>query len=501
MQNIYSLHKKIKLILLVFLIPLITCGQTDSREYNHGVCIVNYSDNNQNKYYITWSSAYNNAWEHDIYKSTIYFNEDGTYSYDSECEVYIGGNDGSYEAQEPVNAIINKENNYILSVWEDGMEPFAPNVKGKIHKPDGTIIKDTWIIAGGEGSQHSAYTSHLGSKFLIFYADEAPPATAGSVVKCKVIDDETGEETQTIHLSPNNEDHWWPISVSNNDNTLTLVVWGNDGYSVRGSILCENNDSIELLTMPQDFLTNTQQYYYQVEWLQNLSKFIIIARNGAYESMTDESKICIINTSGIIEHTEIINGGIIREAKMAVKWNASNQSYSIFYPSGINDLIQVNLDSNNTISTHKIENHPDLIGKEWLPTGTWGEFISDLNKNDTFGNSNIALFATNDTTSDCVDLIPVHLNINAPSIDTPEINEEKIVVYHNPLDANFYIQSKFKIVEVKIYNSAGQIVALKQGENLKRINIKETPKGVYFINVTYNENGLIKTVTKSLYFI
>ncbi len=433
-----KVYQELKLLFLF--LPLISFGQSDDpRQYNHGISIINYIDNlNQNKYYITWSSAYNNAWEHDIYKSIIYFNADGTYSYDTECELYIGGNDGTYEAQEPVNATINKKNNYILSVWEDGMDPSPPNVKGRIHKPDGTIIKDNWMIAGGSGSQHSAYTSHLNNKFLVFYADEAPPASAGAVVKCKVIDDTTGEATQTINLSPNNEDHWWPVSVSNKDNTLTLIIWGNDGYSVRGCLLYDNNGTIEPLVMPQDFLVNIQQYYYQVEWLEKLSKFIIIARNGAYENITNESQICIINTLGIVEHTETISGGIIREAKMAVKWHASSQSYAIFYPSGINDLVQVNIDTNNNISTNKIEQHPDLIGQKWLPTGTWGTFINsrdnnstnalrtnisitsrsinNLHGNDIFKDNYIALFVTNDTLSNCAKLIPVHLNINTLSI-------------------------------------------------------------------------------------
>ncbi|PIE50961.1 MAG: hypothetical protein CSA38_00365 [Flavobacteriales bacterium] len=491
------LNSKIKLFLL--LTPLISFGQSDPRAYHHGVCIVNYLDNNnENKYYITWSSAHDNAWEHDIYQSIIHFNADGSYSHEVQCDLFVGGVDGTHEAQEPVNATINRENNYILSVWEDGMGPFAPNVKGRIHKPDGTIIKDNWMIAGGEGAQHSAYTSHLGNKFLIFYADEAPPATGGAVVKCKVIDDETGQETQTISLSPNNEDHWWPVAVSNKDNSLTLVIWGNDGYSVRGCLLHDNNGTIEPISVPQDFIINTQQYYYQVEWLENLSKFIIIARNGSYQDMTDESRVCIINTSGVVEHTATIDGGIIREAKMAVKWNESNQSYSVFYPSGLNHLVQVNINSNNDISTNKIENHPDLIGKEWLPTGTWGELASDLSKNNSFGDDYIILFATNDTTSNCVDLTPIHLNNNTLSTNELKFIKNEITVYSNSLNTYLYVKSKCKIKEIKIYNSVGEIIGFKKGKDLKKIDIKGTPKGVYFLDITYTQKGMSKTISKKV---
>lgn len=232
------------LLTLAFFTPFAAFSQEppDARSLDHGTCIVEYQINNAKKYYLTWSSAYPNHWEHDIFNSTISFNNAGNLITESPNKLYIGT--GSDEAQEPVNATLNAKNNYILSVWEDGIDPDGPNGRGQLHKPDGTIIRKNWIIAGGAGAQHSASTSHLSNKYLIFYADEAPPATKGAVLKCKVIDDITGNETQQISFSPNNEDHWWPVSVSNKANTRTLIIWGNDGYAARGSVLSDKAGTI-----------------------------------------------------------------------------------------------------------------------------------------------------------------------------------------------------------------------------------------------------------------
>lgn len=384
----------------------------DPREFNHGTCIVEYENNaNLIKYYLTWSSAYNDGWEHDIYNSTISFNASGGLVVETANQVYVGS--GSDEAQEPVNATINTGNNYILSVWEDGIDADGPNVRGQLHNPDGTIIKSNWIIAGGAGSQHSANTAHLSNKYLVFYADEAPPASGGAVLKAKVIDDVTGNETQAMSFTPNDEDHWWPVSVSNTSNTRTLIIWGNDGYATRGTVLKDNGGTIEQTVAPQDYLTNIQQYYYQVEWLENISKFLLIARNGAYENMTDDSQVCLIDINGNITSSAVVSGGIIREAKMAVKWNPSNQTYFIFYPSGTNNLTQFSIDNVGTISnsSSQITGHPDLAGVQWTSTGMWASFVTDGNGNDQFANKYIALFVMNDILSNNIINVPVHLDV------------------------------------------------------------------------------------------
>ena len=473
----------IKTFIILFLtIPILVFSQ-DPREFNHGTCIVEYKSNDDIKYYLTWSSTFSNSWEHDIYNSTIYFDNSGDIITEIQDQLYIGtGND---EAQEPVNSIINTSNNCILSVWEDGMDTDGPNVRGQIHKPDGTIIKSNWIIAGGAGSQHSAITAHLNNKYLIFYADEAPPSTGGAVLKAKVIDDISGSETQTISFTPNNEDHWWPVSVSNSDNTRALIIWGNDGYATRGAVLYENAGTIQQAASPQDYLTNTQQYFYQVEWLENISKFLLIARNGAYENMTDESQVCLIDISGKITNSTIVKGGILREAKMAVKWSDCNQSYSIFYPSGVNNLTQISIDDNGNIldTSIQITGHSDLTSIQWATTGIWSKFISDLNGNDTFNNNHIVLFIMNDKHSNNIIKIPVHLNTSLfCNSFVSEIKKEELIIYPNPSSEKINLPSKFLHSDYEIYSINGQVV-LKGSFKKNSLNISILNEGVYLMKI------------------
>jgi hypothetical protein len=163
----------------------------------------------------------------------------------------------------------------------------------------------------------------------------------------------------------------------------------------------------------QDYSTNTQQYFYQVTWLDHLSKFLLITRKEANSNITDESQICLIDTSGNVTHSRVVNGGIFREAKMIVKWSTNNKSYSIFYPSGTNSLTQIFIDNTGMISStsNQMTNLPELSNIKWPSTGIWAEFVEDNNGNDLFGNDHIALFIMNDTHSNNIIKIPVRLVI------------------------------------------------------------------------------------------
>ncbi len=482
-----------QIILLLFVaIPFISFSQ-DPREFNHGTCIVKYQSNNAVKYYLTWSSSYNNEWEHDIYNSIIYFDTNGDLITEYPDQRYIGT--GSDEAQEPVNSTINNSNNYILTVWEDGNASDAPNVRGQLHLPDGTIIRSNWNIAGGIGSQHSANTSHLENKYLIFYADEAPPATGGAVVKAKVIDDITGNETQEISFTPNNEDHWWPVSVSNTSNTHTLAVWGNDGYAARGTVLYQNGQSITQTGTPQDFLVDIQQYYYQVAWLENISKFILIARNGAYDTITDDSKICLIDTFGNVTNSTVVNGGILREAKMCVKWNECNQSYTVLYPSGINSLTQIFIDHSGTIipTSNQITNIPELTNIEWTSTGIWSEFIEDTNGNNLFDNTYIALFIMNDVNSNNIIKIPVHLDASLFCIPLglSTLNSNDFQIYPNPFENSITVPDEFLHLEYQIFTIDGQMIG-RNTITKNKLNLSFLNDGIYFMRIKGKMYKIIK---------
>lgn len=458
--------QKVTLVLAFVIIPSV-CAQ-DLREYNHGTCLIEYQDSTGIHYYLTWSSAYNNAWEHDIYSSVVSFNELGDLIIDSPDQLYIGT--GTDEAQEPVHAAINKSNNGILSVWEDGSDPDHPNVRGQLHETDGSIIRENWIIAGGEGSQHSANAAHLGDKYLVFYADEAPPATNGAMVKCKVLDDVTGLETQTITFTPDDEDHWWPVSVSNESNTRTLIIWGNDGYASMGTVLYENEGVIYQTAAPQDYLINVQQYYYQVIWLENISNFLLVSRNGAYDAISDESKIALIDTSGASIQTVIVNGGIAREAQIASKWSEEQQAYFAYYPSGDNNLTQIIIDGSGTIAaeSNQVADNPDLTDILWPSTGIWSQFINSTTGHDLFNDQYIGLFIMNDDLSNDIIHVPVHFDNFSPGTaiikqDFRVVNQPAMSIqsYPNPFNPEtniLYSISKPSDVAVKVMDITGRTI-------------------------------------------
>jgi hypothetical protein len=132
-------------------IPILLTGklifcQMDTWQYNHSMSIEEFSDSIGIRYYISWSSSYDDSWEHDIYKQIVSFDDLGTMSTDGpERYVGDGGND---EAQEPVSIAYNPVDNIFMSAWEDGSGSTI-DVRGQIHTADGEIIQENWIIAGG----------------------------------------------------------------------------------------------------------------------------------------------------------------------------------------------------------------------------------------------------------------------------------------------------------------------------------------------------------------
>lgn len=484
------------IFILFFILPRLGITQ-DPREFNHGTCIVAYENANDSiKYYLTWSSSFDDSWQHDIYNSTIYFDLNGNLITEEPNQLYIGN--GSDEAQEPINSTINTSNNTILSVWEDGIDTDGPNVRGQIHSPDGTILKVNWIIAGGLGSQHSANTSHLTNNYLVFYADEAPPSTGGAVLKAKVIDDLTGVESQTISFTPNNEDHWWPVSVSNSANTRTLIIWGNGGYAIRGTVLFDDGSQIQQTNPPQDYLTNTQQYFYQVEWLDSISQFLLIARNGADNSITNESQVCLIDTLGNITDSKLVAGGILREAKMIYKWNSCNQTYSIFYPSSQNNLTQLMVDEQGGISTvsNQIVGHPDLASVTWSSTGIWSTFVTDINGNDLFNDHFQAIFIQNDELSNDLVEIPTSLDtaLFCGTLANKEIIIDDFFVYPNPTSNKIILPANICNSNYSIYSTTGELITAGYISD-NSISVSSLPCGIYYINITESATTIERSFT------
>lgn len=468
-------------------------SQIDPRTYNHGVCIIEFNNKNPN-YYLTWSSNYQYGWEHNIFNSIISFDIEGNITTNKDNKLYIGSDWD--EAQEPVNATINHRNNYILSVWEDGSDSDAPNVRGQLHLPDGTIIKSNWIIAGGEGSQHSAQVAHIGNRYAIFYADEAPPATKGAVVKGKIINDITGSETQSISFTPYDEDHWWPIATSNKSNSRTLLMWGNDGYSVMGTILKEDNDSIIMTHPPKDYIINTQQYYYHSDWLEEISHFLIIARDGAYENIQEQSTACLIDTFGNITSIEKLAGSIIREAKIASRWDSISNQFHIFFPTDTNSLIHFIIDSSAKILPHssQILKPQELQNIKWGTTGTWSIFVRDIENKDQWNQKYKILFIMNDEYSNNIIKIPVNLSASLfhNISNEAQLVENKTNKFIKLKDNNLYVHLKNhyvnKDINILIFNTKGQTIINEQriltGNSIK-VKSNNLSTGQYFYKISF----------------
>jgi hypothetical protein len=290
--------------------------------------ILPFMDNGLQKYYVTWasSSGSDDGWQHDIYNQIISFSETGEMIFETEPHRYIGN--GNDEAQEPVNVAVNPSNNTMLSVWEDGSGSTV-DIRGQMHKPDGTIIKSNWIISGGVESQHSPDVEHLNGVFIVSLTDEAPPAQT-SMNEVRILNDETGEQIGSLELSPKEEDNWWAVATSDSKN-YAFVGWGN-GADFYGSVVKVNSDSI-YNTERKFYISSIEQYYYSVTWLDKLQKFFAIAK------VSSKSIACLIDTNGTrTNFTSIQNAPITRETSLAVNWDDQVNEYEIGYTSGTQDF-------------------------------------------------------------------------------------------------------------------------------------------------------------------
>ncbi len=444
---------------LAFLSQLVY-AQQDPREFSHSMSILPFADSTGHKYYITWSSSSGSddgEWQHDIYKQIIFFDETASLQTESGPVRYIGS--GSDEAQEPVSAALNADENIILSAWEDGSGATV-DIRGQMHKPNGSIIKKNWVIAGGTESQHSPSVVHVGKNFLVAYTDEAPPAEF-AMNKAKILDDRTGAFLQTLELSPKDEDQWWPVAASDNKNHA-FVGWG-DGSNFSGTVVSLSSETASK-TSPQSYLHHINQYYYSVAWLEELSRFIAIAKSGT------NSYVCLIDTSGARKSYAIIeNTPITRETKLAVSWDELSQQYIVLYPTGLRDVALINV-SNSAIRLAKIiggGQHPVLKDISWPTTGIACQFAESINGQDLQQDKNLVLIAFNDENSNDAVLLTVELNkqtpVRAKEFDPIPNGIKLFSAYPNPFNSSTGIRFSISLpafVEMEIYSVSGQFVRM-----------------------------------------
>ncbi len=380
-------------------------------KFEHGMDFEEYTNTSGDiNYYVTWASASSVGWDHEIYSKTVSFNTNGNLQVLVNDHIAIGG----WEAQEPVASTMNPSNNYILSVFEDGGQSNIPNeavnISVELHKPDGTVIKPYFQVADGPGAQHSPAAGHLGNRFLAFYGEDHN--VSSTQMKVAVLDDVTGNVTQTIAITPANEYHWWGVYASNNAEDVGLAAWVKDTELVAGSIITESGGVVST-TPYQVYLTGAEFVYNRVIWLENINRFALITKavNGQ-GAASDVTFIALIDENGNKTQEAQIQGGIIQEGEPAAQWDPNTQSYIFVYPTGTNNLNIVKI-NNSEITYHSTiigNNNTFLNGITWKNTGIMSKFIKDENGNQVWSNQYIALFAMGNFDTHEAHLLPIRID-------------------------------------------------------------------------------------------
>ncbi len=468
-------------IVILFLLSGSFLSAQDPREQSHSMSIVPFEDSG-NRYYITWASSSGSVdfeWQHDIYFQIIFFDDQGNLQSESGSQHNIGT--GSDEAQEPVSVALNPNGNILLSVWEDGSGSTV-DIRGQLHQPDGSVVKENWIIAGGIESQHSPVVAHLQNRFIVAFTDEALPALT-SMNEVRIINDQNGEHINSIDLSPFGEDHWWSIIASNN-RRHAFVSWGN-GDDFFGSIVTV--DSINVSATPQKiYASGIAQYYYSVSWLEEISRFISIIKSG------NNGIVLLIDTTGVrTNFISIPNAAIAREAGIAVIWNNTEQLFKVIYPSHTRNVVILNV-SESEIKLDKIVNgneNDSLKDITWPTTGIASQFVKSENGDDLWLSDKMVLFAYNDPSSNDAIIFTVNLDTETAISDkNKNVIPEQVLLYQNypnpfnPATTIAYKLNNSSFVKLEVFNILG--------EKVKTLINKNQSPGFYKVKWNAdNQNG------------
>lgn len=378
--------------LTVFLgVAVSLLAQPDPRRHHHSVNIVPFVENGRHLYYLSWSSSQTENWEHDIYAEIVHFDRQGELVVDRPACRFVGtGDDG---AQEPVSVALAPRKNVLLSAWEDGTDlSVVVDVRGQLHTPEGQILRPNFQIAGGPDAQHSAAATHCGHRFLVAYADEAPPARYATVL-VKVLDDSTGRVVQTLRLTSDYDDNWWPV-VASDGRRHVLVGWGN-GESFSASLLTVEGDSFRT-TGPRMVFGNADQYFYHVRWVEGAKRFLVAARDGG------ATQFSWVDTLGVPSGYARVPAPITRETRFAVRWRTRLRACLVAFTTGRDEvaLVRSSPDSTRLLQRLTPETHPELSGLRWVSTGIALEFVSPTTGETFADGQQRLLIVQNDDASD-----------------------------------------------------------------------------------------------------
>ncbi len=460
-------------------------AQPDPRRHHHSVNIVPFVENGQHLYYLSWSSSHAEEWEHDIYVEVVHFNRERKLVVDRSAWRFVGtGDDG---AQEPVSVALAPRHNVLLSAWEDGTDLSAVvDVRGQLHTPDGRVLRRNFQIAGGPHAQHSAATTHCGRRFLVAYADEAPPARYATVL-AKVLDDSTGAITQTLRLTSDSDDNWWPV-VASDGRRHVLVGWGN-GESFSVSLLTLKGDSFTV-TAPRMILGNVDQYFYHVRWIEPLQRFLVVARDGGV------SQFCWVDTLGVPSGYARIAAPVTRETRFGALWQPEHRACLVAFTTGRDEvaLVRTSLDLTRLLQRLSPDTHPELDGVRWVSTGIALEFVSPATGGAFADGRPRLLIAQNDDASDDVVALVLPLGTSSAvrkqqfrpsswdlmSVSPNPFRDATTVTLHLPRGGR---------VRVEVFNVRGRKLAtlwdglLPMGTRRLRFAPEAFPAGVYLVRV------------------
>lgn len=479
-------------------IPILLTGklifcQMDTWQYNHSMSIEEFSDSIGIRYYISWSSSYDDSWEHDIYKQIVSFDDLGTMSTDGpERYVGDGGND---EAQEPVSIAYNPVDNIFMSAWEDGSGSTI-DVRGQIHTADGEIIQENWIIAGGSDAQHSPSVIYCNGYFVIAYTDEAPPAQH-AMKEVIVLNPNTGDLVHHLNLTDESEDHWWPVSATNT-HSHSLTIWTN-GEEILGSII--RPDSITVTaTAPHVYISNISLYNYSVSWLEEINRYIVVSGSENGQNIYS----CLVDTMGNRTTFNSFQGiSFPGEVTLGTYWNENNQNYEIIFPANENDIGILSV-SSELISLQSLlsgDSHPLLNNITWPEAGGVAfQTIKSLNNIDLFIDSKMTLFSYNDHLSNDAIILPVditELEINTEDFPTQFSLFQNYPNPFNPSTTISFSLSKNEKVSLSIFDILSNEISLilKQcypsGEHSINWRPDGISSGVYYYRLSVKSGSKI----------
>jgi hypothetical protein len=147
----------------------------------------------------------------------------------------------------------------------------------------------------------------------------------------------------------------------------------------------------------------------------------------------------------------------------------------------------------------------DLAVHQWPSTGIWAQFIRDVHGGALFEQFSIVLFIMNDLLSNFIIKIPVHLDTTL--FGTPLSVGQAMqfapnryfVIYPNPATSWAALHSAARIRKVRLFNLLGRRAQEWEGTNIRKIDLKKIPPGLYFIQAKLETGpGQWKTLVQKI---